>query len=138
MKVKQTSLILGSKTTLGFTENVAPEIVSTPLLNSVSASGISDYSFPAQGDTPAECFDNYDHEMLCLLQDLPIDHSSQEQADISIDNLIDKNVKNKSVSGIDFNASINNRNISTKGLSIAGVTITDGGRLKGTSCSETV
>ena len=39
---------------------------------------------PAQGDTPAETFDNYDHEMLCLLQNLPMDNSTPEQTDISV------------------------------------------------------
>ena len=134
---EQSSLILDSKTTLGFRENVASEIVSTPLLNSVIASGISDYSIPAQGDTSAESFDNYDHEMLCLLQSLPMDKSTQEQTDISVDTLIDRNVKNQPVFGIGFNDSINFRNISTKRISSVGVTITDEGRLKRTFCSET-
>ena len=39
---EQTYLILDLKTTLGFRENVAPEIVSTPLLNSTSTSSVSD------------------------------------------------------------------------------------------------
>ena len=52
--------------------------------------------------------------------------------------LIYKNVKYQSVSVIDFNVSINYRNISTKGISRTGVTITDEGRLKGNFCSETV
>ena len=94
------------------------------MLNSVSTSSISDYSFPAQGDTPAESFDNYDHEMLCLLPNLPMDNSTLEQTDISVHTLVDKNVKGQSVSGIDFNVSINSRNISTKRISSAGVTIT--------------
>ena len=92
-------------------ENVASEIVSTPLLNSVSTSSISDYLFPAQSDSSAESFDNYDHEMFCLLQSLPMDNSTLEQTDISVDSLIHKNVKNQSVSGIDFNVSINYGNI---------------------------
>ena len=58
-----------------------------------------------------------------------MNNSTGEQTDISGDTLIDKNVKNKSVSGIDFNVSINARRISTKGLSNAGVNITDEGRL---------
>ena len=65
---EQTDLILDLKTTLGFRENVAPEIVSTPLLNSTSTSSVSDYSFPPHGDTITKSFNNYDHEMLCLLQ----------------------------------------------------------------------
>ena len=130
--------MLDSKTTLGFRENVASEIVSTPLLNSVSTSSISDFSFPAQGDTPGESFSNHNHEIFCLLQNLPMDNSTLEQIYISVDTLIDKNVKNQSVSGIDFNVSINSRNISTKGISSAGVTITDEGRLKGTFCAETL
>ena len=75
--------------------------------------------------------------MLCLLQSLPMDNSSLDLTDTSVDTLIDKNVKNQSVSGIDFNVSINSRIISTKGIS-AGVTITVEGRLKGTFCLETV
>ena len=59
-----------------------------------------------------------------------MNNSTGEQTDISGDTLIDKNDKNKSVSGIDFNVSINTRRISTKGLSSAGVNITDEGRLK--------
>ena len=59
-----------------------------------------------------------------------MNNSTGEQTDISGDTLIDKNVKNKSVSGIDFNVSINTRRISTKGLASAGVNITDEGRLK--------
>ena len=39
---EQTYLILDSKTTLVFRENVASEIASTPLLNSVSIPNISD------------------------------------------------------------------------------------------------
>ena len=58
-----------------------------------------------------------------------MNNSTGKQTDISGDTLIDKNVKNKSVSGIDFNVSINTRRISTKGLSSAGVNITDEGRL---------
>ena len=76
--------------------------------------------------------------MLCLLQSLPINNSTLEQTDISADTLIDENIKNHSFSGIDFNVSINSRNISTKEISSAGVTITDDGRLKGIFCSETV
>ena len=53
---EQTNLTLDSKTTLGFRENFPSEIVSTPLLKSVNTSSISDYSFPAQGYTPAESF----------------------------------------------------------------------------------
>ena len=71
-------MILHSKTTLEFSENVASEIVSTPLMSSVSTSSISDYSFPAQGDISAESFDNYAREMLCLLQNLPMDNSTLE------------------------------------------------------------
>ena len=63
---EQASLILDSKTTSGFRENVLSEIVTTPLLSSISTSSISYYSVPAQGDNPAESFD-HDHEMLCLL-----------------------------------------------------------------------
>ena len=63
---EQASLILDSKTTSGFRENVVSEIVTTPLLSSISTSSISYYSVPAQGDNPAESFD-YHHEMLCLL-----------------------------------------------------------------------
>ena len=128
---EQTSLILNSKTTLRFREIVAFGVVSTPLLNSVCTSSISDYSLPANNDTPAESFDNYDHEMLCLLQDLPMNNSTPEQADIWADILIDRYVKNQSVSGKDYNVSINSRNISTKGISGADVTITDEGRLRG-------
>ena len=43
---------------------------------------ISDYSFSAQGDTPAESFDNYDHEMFCLLKNLRMHNSTLEQTDI--------------------------------------------------------
>ena len=75
---EQASLILHSKTTLEFSENVASEIVSTPLMSSVSTSSISDYSFPAQGDISAESFDNYAREMLCLLQNLSMDNSTLE------------------------------------------------------------
>ena len=82
---EHTYLILDSKTSLGFRENVASEIISTSLLNSVSTSSISDYSFPEHGDTPAESFDNYNHEMLCLLQSLPIYNSTLEQTDISVE-----------------------------------------------------
>ena len=135
---EQTSLILDSKIILGFGENFALENVNTPLLNSVSISNISDYSFPAQGNTPAESFDNYDHELHCLLQSLPMDNSTLNQTDISVDTLIDKNVKHQSASGIDFNVSINSRNISTKGISSAVVTITEEGGLKKTFCLETV
>ena len=39
--------------------------------------------------------------------------------------------------GINFNVSINSRDISTKKISSAGVTITDEGRLKGTFYLET-
>ena len=131
---EQTSLILDSKIILGFGENFALENVNTPLLNSVSISNISDYSFPAQGNTPAESFDNYDHELHCLLQSLPMDNSTLNQTDISVDTLIDKNVKHQSASGIDFNVSINSRNISTKGISSAVVTITDEGGLKEAFC----
>ena len=53
MKKNKKSLILHLKTTLAFVENVTSEVLSTPLLNSVSISSSSDYySFPAQGDTP--------------------------------------------------------------------------------------
>ena len=83
-------------------------------------------------DTPAESFNNYNHEMLCLLQSLPMNNSTLEQRDISVDTSIDKDVKNHSVSGIDFNVSVNSRNISTKKISSVGVTITDDGRLKRT------
>ena len=76
--------------------------------------------------------------MLCLLQNLSMVNSTLEQTDISVDTLIDKNVKIQSVSGIDFNVSINSRNIRRKGISSAGVTITHKGRLKGTFCLETV
>ena len=135
---EQKSLIFDSKTILGFRENVSSGVGSTPLLSSISASSISDNSLPAQGDTPAESFNNYDHEMLCLLQSLPMDDSTPEQTDISVDTLFDRNVKNQSVSDIDLNVPINSRNISTKGISSAGVTVTDEGRLKGTFCLETV
>ena len=64
---EQKSLISDLKTTLGFRENVTSEIVCTPLLNYVSTSSISDYSFSSHSATLAESFDNYDHEMLCLL-----------------------------------------------------------------------
>ena len=75
---EQASLILDSKTTSGFRENVLSEIVTTPLLSSISTSSISYYSVPAQGDNPAESFD-YDHEMLCLLQNLLMGNSTLEQ-----------------------------------------------------------
>ena len=65
-----------------------------------------------------------------------MDDSITEQTDISVDTLIDRNVKNQSVLGIDFNVSINSRNISTKGISSAGVIITDEGCLKGTFCQK--
>ena len=48
---EQTSLIMDSKTSLGFRENVTSEVGSMPLLSYVSTSNISDNSFPAQGDT---------------------------------------------------------------------------------------
>ena len=135
---EQKSLIFDSKTILGFRENVSSGVGSTPLLSSISASSISDNLLPPKGDTTAESFNNYDHEMLCLLQSLPMDDSTPEQTDISVDTLFDRNVKNQSVSDIDLNVPINSRNISTKGISSAGVTVTDEGRLKGTFCSETV
>ena len=93
---------------------------------------ISDNSFPGQGDTPAESFYNYDQEILCLLQSLPKDNSAIEQTDISVETLIDRNVKNQSTSGIDVNVSINSRDISTKRISSAGLTVTGEGRLKET------
>ena len=49
---EQTSLLFDSKTTLEFRENVAFVVGSTPLLSSISTS---------------EGFDNYDHEVICLL-----------------------------------------------------------------------
>ena len=61
-----------------------------------------------------------------------------EQTYLSVDTLIDRNIKNQSVSDIDFNVSTNCGNISTKGISSAGVTVTDESLLKGTFCSETV
>ena len=67
-----------------------------------------------------------------------MDNSTLNQTDISVDTLIDKNVKHQSASGIDFNVSINSRNISTKGISSAVVTITDEGGLKEAFCLETV
>ena len=86
---EQTSLIFDSKTTLGFRENDASGVRTTPLLSSLSTSSIFDNSFPARGDTPAESFDNYDHEMLCLLQSLLMDNSTPEQTDILPDTLFD-------------------------------------------------
>ena len=44
--------------------------------------------------------------------------------------LINRNINYQSVLGIDFNAFINSRNISTIGISSAGVTTTDESRLK--------
>ena len=88
---------------------------------------ISDNSFPGQGDTPAERFYNYDREILCLLQSLPKDNSAIEQTDISVETLIDRNVKNQSTSGIDVNVSM-----LTKRMSSAGLTVTGEGRLKET------
>lgn len=88
---------------------------------------ISDNSFPGQGDTPAERFYNYDQEILCLLQSLPKDNSAIEQTDISVETLIDRNVKNQSTSGIDVNVSM-----LTKRMSSAGLTATGEGRLKET------
>ena len=88
---------------------------------------ISDNSFPGQGDTPAERFYNYDQEILCLLQSLPKDNSAIEQTDISVETLIDRNVKNQSTSGIDVNVSM-----LTKRMSSAGLTVTGEGRLKET------
>ena len=126
---EQTSLIFDSKTS---------GVGSTLLLSSVSTSSIYHNSFPAQGDTPAESFDNHGHEMLCLLQSLPMDNSTPEQTDISVDTLIDRIIKNQSVSGIDFNVSVNSKNISTKGISSAGVNVSYEGRLKRTFCSNTV
>ena len=82
---EQTSLMFDTKTLLRFRGNVSSEIVSTSLLNSVSTSSISDYLFPGQGDTPAESFDNSDHEMLCFLQSLSMDNSIPEQTDISVE-----------------------------------------------------
>lgn len=67
-----------------------------------------------------------------------MDSSTPEEANMSVDSLIDRNVKNQPVSGIDFNVSINSRIISTKGIYSAGVSRTDEGRLKGTFCSKTV
>ena len=61
-----------------------------------------------------------------------MNYSTLKQINISVDTLIDKNFKNQSVSGIDFNVSINSMNISTKGISSVGVTITVKGCLKGT------
>ena len=58
------------------------------LLNSVCTSSISNYSLPANSDTPAESFDNDNHEMLCLLQSLPMDNSTPVQIDMSADILI--------------------------------------------------
>ena len=138
MKKNKKTLILHLKTTLAFRENVTSEVLSMPLLNSVSTSSSSDYSFPAQGDTPAQSFDNYYHEMFCLLQSLPMDNVTLEQTDTVTDTLINKNVKNQSVSDIDFDVFNNSRNISTKGISSAGLTITDKGRLKGIFFSDTV
>ena len=77
-------------------------------------------------------------QMLCLLENLPMDNSALEQTDISVDTLINRNVKYESVLGIDSNDFINSMNIRTKGISSAGVTATDEDRLKGTFCSETV
>ena len=57
-----------------------------------------------------------------------MNYSTLKQINILVDTLIDKNFKNQSVSGIDFNVSIN----STKGISSVGVTITVKGCLKGT------
>ena len=88
---------------------------------------ISDNSCPGQGDTPAERFYNYDQEILCLLQSLPKDNSAIEQTDISVETLIDRNVKNQSTSGIDVNVSM-----LTKRMSSAGLTVTGEGRLKET------
>ena len=88
---------------------------------------ISDNSFPGQGDTPAERFYNYDQEILCLLQSLPKDNSAIEQTDISVETLIDRNVKNQSTSSIDVNVSM-----LTKRMSSAGLTVTGEGRLKET------
>ena len=138
MKKNKKTLILHLKTTLAFRENVTSEVLSTPLLNSVSTSSSSDYSFPAEGDTPAQSFDNYYHEMFCLLQSLPMDNVTLEQTDTVTDTLINKNVKNQSVSDIDFDVFNNSRNISTKGISSAGLTITDKGRLKEIFFSDTV
>ena len=109
MKKNKKTLILHLKTTLAFRENVTSEVLSTPLLNSVSTSSSSDYSFPAQGDTPAQSFDNYYHEMFCLLQSLPMDNVTLEQTDTVTDTLINKNVKNQSVSDIDFDVFNNSR-----------------------------
>ena len=79
-------------------------------------SGIFEYSFPAQGVTPTEGFDNYDHVMLCLLQNITMDNSTLEQIDISVDTLINENINYQSVTGIDFNTFINSRTLSTKGI----------------------
>ena len=86
---EQTTLIFDSKTILGFREIVASGVRSTPLLSSVGTSTIFDNSFSAQGDIPAESFHNYDHEMLCLLQSVPMDNSTPVQTDISADTLFD-------------------------------------------------
>ena len=87
-------------------------------------SSIFEYSFPAQGVTPTEGFDNY------LLQNITMDNSTLEQTDISVDTLINENINYQSVTGIDFNTIINSRTLSTKGISSASVTTTDEGRLK--------
>ena len=50
-----------------------------------------------------------------------------EQTDISVETLIDRNVKNQSTSGIDVNVSM-----LTKRMSSAGLTVTGEGRLKET------
>ena len=67
-----------------------------------------------------------------------MDDLTPRQTGISLDTLIQRNDKNQSVSGIDFNISINSRNISTKGISSAGETITAMGCLNGTFSSEAV
>ena len=71
--------------------------------------------------------------MFCLLQSLPMDNFTLEETDTVTDTLINRNVKD-----IDFDVSNNSRNISTKGISSAGLTITDKGRLKSNFSLDTV
>lgn len=50
---------------------------------------------------------------------------------MTVDTAVVKNVREQSVWGIYFNVPVNSRNISTREISIAGITATDEGLLKG-------
>lgn len=62
-----------------------------------------------------------------------MDNFTLEETDTVTDTLINRNVKD-----IDFDVSNNSRNISTKGISSAGLTVTDKGRLKGNFSLDSV